>query len=326
MIRRIVIGVAVLTLLCAFGIIGAYRHSLYQYWHSPAALAAPKEILIKPGTPSQRIIETLEARGVINQGWLFKVLALRFDHLRRYKAGEYAFVVGMTPQQVSEMLVDGRTIQRSMTIPEGWVSAQVVSALNQEPLLQEAISVEPVDGALLPETYFFVRGESRLAMIEKMRRAMQETLDQLWNTRQPSLPLQTKEEALILASIVEKETGVADERRRVAGVFINRLRIGMPLQSDPTVNYGMYLETGALKTRLMRKDLKHDSPYNTYRINGLPPSPICNPGKASIEAVLNPSDTDELYFVADGKGGHVFAKTLREHNRNVAAYYRTLRE
>jgi UPF0755 protein len=323
--RFLAISLCIL-LLGGAGMVGSYYYLLGAFWQREGAYTNTQEVWIPPGTSSRQIIDILEQQGVINQPLLFRLFAMRFGELTRYKAGEYALVPSLSPAQISSILAMGKTLQRSVTIPEGWLSAQIVATLNAEPKLEEVLTSTPPEGSLLPETYFFIRGQAREKMLMHMQTAMRSTLHDLWKNRQPNLPLNSPEEALILASIVEKETGMVEERARVAAVFINRLRLGMKLQSDPTANYGLYLANGELKTRMSREDVLHASDYNTYVINGLPPTPICNPGKASIAAVLNPDATDELYFVADGKGGHVFANTLAEHNRNIAEYRRVLQQ
>jgi UPF0755 protein len=213
-------------------------------------------------------------------------------------------------------------IIHKITLPEGWNVRQITELLMAESALEGDITLSVPEGSLLPETYYFTAGDTRNMVIKRMQTMMQEVLADSWNKRKVGLPFKTPQEAMVLASIVEKETGVAKERPLVAGVFINRLRIGMPLQTDPSVIYGIEQVTGeALERPLTRKDLETPNAYNTYMIPALPPTPIANPGIDAIQAVLiDPADTDALYFVASGEGGHRFAKTLEEHNRNVAAY------
>jgi UPF0755 protein len=305
---------------------GAFHLAKAQYWEGFGVSPQPVEILIEQGTASTRIIAQLAQAGVIEHPLMFRAFAMLQGDITRYKAGEYRFDLYISPRDVSRTLAEGNTIQRSITFPEGWVTSQIMELLEAEPLLTGEIDAHPPEGSLMPDTYNFMRGQPRSEILTQMHNAMREVLAKAWEKRSPNLPLTSPEQVLILASIVEKETGVADERERVAAVFINRLRANMPLQSDPTANYGLYLESGELKKRLLLKDVAHESDYNTYVIAGLPPTPICNPSRASIHAVLHPADTKELYFVADGKGGHVFAETLAQHNRNVAAYHRMMRE
>jgi UPF0755 protein len=296
------------------------------YWNSVSGAIADDDVMIPAGASSKEIATMLDDAHVIDHAWLFRLYAIRMGHHRAYQAGEYRFSPYLSPSSVSQQMVDGKTIKRYMTIIEGWTSQQITDTLRDNPYLQGDITEELSEGSILPDTYAFLRHEKRQVLIRRMQKEMQQFLTDAWNKKQEGLPIHTPEEALILASVVEKETGVADERERVAAVFINRLRLGMKLQSDPTTNYGIYRETGKLKARLLRDDLAHVSPYNTYVIDGLPPTPICHPSRASIQAVLHPAKTEELYFVADGKGGHVFAETLVRHNRNVARYYKTLRQ
>jgi UPF0755 protein len=219
------------------------------------------------------------------------------------------------------MIANGRVLQHKITIPEGLTVRDITKLLQAEPALDGDVPAGIADGSLLPETYMFTHGFKRAELIAQMQKAMRTTLDAMWAKRRNGLPLDTPEKALVLASVVEKETGVPNERGHVASVFVNRLRKGMKLQSDPTVTYGMEQAMGGpLGRPLTTVDLHTETPFNTYVIEALPPSPICNPGKASIEAVLNPPDTDDLYFVATDKGGHKFAPSLEEHNRNVQLY------
>jgi len=218
-----------------------------------------------------------------------------------------------------DIIHDGQSIQHQFTAPEGWTSTEITAALFADDRLTGAITPQPAEGTLLPETYAFTRGTERGAVIKRMQSLQEMRFAELWAGRQKNLPIQSLEDAIILASIVEKETGLAAERNKVASVFINRLKAGMRLQSDPTVLYGLR-QAGEDVTSLLRRHWEHNSPWNTYRIQGLPITPICNPGEASLQAVLQPEETGYYYFVADGKGGHAFAKTLGEHNRNVRAW------
>jgi UPF0755 protein len=220
---------------------------------------------------------------------------------------------------VLSLLREGRTVVRHLTIPEGLTTVEILALLDDAPGLSGDRS-PPAEGTLLPETYNYSWGDSRAGMMARMQKAMAETLAKLWASRAAGLPLATPEAAVTLASLVEKETALAAERPRVAGVFVNRLRLGMRLQSDPTVVYALTAGKGPLGRELTRADLEVPSPYNTYRIDGLPPGPIANPGRAAIAAALQPLASRELYFVADGSGGHAFASTLEEHNRNVTRW------
>jgi len=241
------------------------------------------------------------------------------------RAGEFAFPAHVSPVEAAEILKAGKTVVRKVTFPEGLTSFEIVDILNRTEGLTGDVALIPGDGALLPETYHFSYGDSREGLIERMSLKMQEALETLWVERDEDLPLKRMDDAVVLASIVEKETGLHAERPLVAAIFINRLRKGMRLQSDPTVVYALTEGKGELDRALTRQDWKIESPYNTYRINGLPPGPIANPGLASLQAVFHPAKTKDLYFVADGTGGHVFAETLKEHNRNVAQWRRIKR-
>lgn len=266
------------------------------------------------------VSRALKAAGVIRSATLFEALARITGAARSLKAGEYAIPSRASPLAILSDLQAGRTIARSVTFPEGLTSAMIVRDLRAVDWLTGEVEV-PEEGVLLPETYRAERGDTRQSVLDRMRADQQALLDRLWASRQPGLPLASPRDAVILASIVEKETGRTDERRRVAAVFINRLRLGMRLQSDPTVIYAV--SRGEPMGRGLRaSELADRSPWNTYAHEGLPPTPIANPGRASLEAVLDPLQTREVYFVADGSGGHAFAETLADHNANVARWRR----
>lgn len=272
-------------------------------------------VMLEPGKGVARIARALAEAGVIGSPIAFSIAARLTGAGGDLKAGEYEFPSRASLALVLDQVRDGRVIRRSVTIPEGWTSAMVVDALNALPVLTGAVA-EPPEGSLLPDTYAYQRGETRQAVLERMQAAHDKALADLWAERQPGLPLATPNEAVILASIVEKETGIASERPRVAAVFTNRLRAGMPLQSDPTVIYGVS-KGRPLGRGILASELARETPWNTYRRVGLPPTPIANPGRDALAAVLNPPATDELFFVADGTGGHAFAVTYAEHNANV---------
>ena len=294
-----------------------------HHYLSPGELQESKLVLIERGNGVSTIAAKLEAENVISQPLLFKAVNFFGASL---KAGEYEFPAYASMAQVVTKMQEGDVFDRKITIPEGLTSYQIVKLLNARDDLSGEVETIPPEGSLLPDTYHFVSGETRAEKIAQMQQAMKEAIDKLWEMRAEDLPIKTKTEAIILASIVEKETGVAAERERVAGVFINRLRKGIALQTDPTVIYaltkGKIQEEGKgpLGRRLLRKDLEVNSPYNTYKNAGLPPGPIANPGYAAIKATLNPEQHDYIYFVADGTGGHVFSKTLAEHNKNAAKW------
>ncbi len=282
-------------------------------------------MIVERGASLTAIAENLQSGGVIDDAFLFRLSARLYRVSRSLKAGEYAFPARVSMGGVIDILVSGETVIRQFTVPEGLTSAEVMTLIaGVEGLVGELDGV-PTEGSLLPETYNYAWADARPDIVGRMEKAMADTLAELWPTRAEGLPIDTPAEAVILASIVEKETGVAEERALVAGVFVNRLKRGMRLQSDPTVVYALTGGTGPLDRALRSRDLRVDNPYNTYGNAGLPPGPIANPGRASLEAVLNPAETDYLYFVADGTGGHAFAKTLAEHNRNVAKWRRIRR-
>ncbi len=299
---------------------------------SQGPLPAEKIVLIDKGSGVAVIADKLAAEGVIGNPTIFKIAARLTDRHGSLKAGEYQFEAHVPMARVLEKMYEGDTFDRVITIPEGLTSWQIVQRLNQNEILTGDITEIPAEGTLLPETYHFMNGDTRAQKLAEMQAAMTKTIDELWEKRAPDLPFTTKEEALVLASLVEKETGVAAERERIAGVFVNRLRRGIPLQTDPTVIYAITKGQvkdegqGPIGRRLLTKDLSIDSPYNTYKNAGLPPGPIANPGRAAIAATLNPEKNDYIYFVADGTGGHVFAKTLDEHNANVAKWRKIRRE
>ena len=306
-------------LLAVAGILGAAGLGYWGYtvYTEPGPLDRPATVVLPRGTGLAGIAERLSEAGVIGLPTHFAAVARLTGVHRSLQAGEYAFNRGVSPREVMQIIAEGRTVVRWLTVPEGLTTVQVLMLIDGVEGLGGSISRVPNEGDLLPDTYRYSYGDRRDAVLERMRHAMADTLGELWPNRASNLPFKTPEEAVILASIVEKETGQRAERPLVAGVFINRLRQGMRLDSDPTVIYAVSGGQGPLDRPLTRADLETDHPYNTYRNTGLPPGPIANPGRASLEAVLNPAPTDALYFVADGTGGHAFSTTLDEHNRNV---------
>lgn len=285
-------------------------------------------VVIPPHTGVRDVLGVLHDAGLTPPPSLISLPLLISRDGFRMKAGEYYFPPGMSPKNMIAKLVRGEVVIHKFTVPEGWTAYQVRLLLQVQPLLTGELPADIPEGSIFPDTVHFIRGENRAAVLAKMQRAQQKMLQDAWAKRGLNTPVATPQEAVILASVVEKETGVVDERAHVAGVFANRLRLGMKLQSDPTVVYGLVAERGgAPVTRaLTTADLKRDTPYNSYTREGLPPTPICNPGRAAVEAVLHPTPTEDLYFVATGRGGHYFAKTLAEHEKNVAFYRAEMRK
>ncbi|MEO3429647.1 endolytic transglycosylase MltG [Pelagibius sp. CAU 1746] len=324
MMRRlggIAVAVVILLLLTAGG---AWVY-LQQQFEAPGPLQDETVLIIPRGAGLSAISEDLSKAGVVADPLIFKFGVRLFADATALKAGEYAFAARSSMREVAALLASGRTLVHRLTVPEGLTSAEIVALLEEAEALEGETGEVPPEGTLLPETYHFHRGDPRADVLARMRQSMDEALAEIWDRRAENLPLKSPEEALVLASIIEKETGVDGERALVAGVFVNRLDKGMPLQSDPTVVYGITLGKAPLGRSLTRKDLAQATPYNTYQINGLPPGPIANPGRAALEAAVNPAQTEYLYFVAAGDGGHAFAKTLAEHNRNVAKWRKHLR-
>jgi len=276
--------------------------------------------MVEKGDSVTVIAQKLLDKGYISDARVFILGFYLNKEEGSLKAGEFPLTANISMEQIIRVLRDGKSISYKITLPEGLTSQQIVERLNKDPVLNGNVQKIPEEGSLLPETYTFQRGTSRQAMLKRMNKAQLKVLKELWDKRIGGLPFKLPKEALILASIVEKETGQVAERRRVAAVFINRLNKSMRLQSDPTIIYGINGGKGPLRRPIKQSEIDKPTPYNTYQIDGLPPTPIANPGRAAIEAVLNPLQTKELYFVADGTGGHLFAKTLKQHNKNVAKW------
>ncbi|MCB1556197.1 MAG: endolytic transglycosylase MltG [Alphaproteobacteria bacterium] len=304
--------------------VGAWGWRVYR---APGPLATAKLVDIPRGYGVSLIAETLTREGAIDDPLLFRLAAKLTDRDSALKAGEYEIPAHVSVERLLSLLENGAVYERKLTVPEGLTSWQIVNLLTAMTTLSGGVTDIPAEGTLLPETYRYRKGESRAAVLDRMERSMANLRVPLMSSdRAIPAPLKSWQDIVTLASIVEKEAGDAKEYARIAGVFINRLRAGMPLQADPTVIYaltgGKVQEggQGPLGRRLLRDDLAVDSPYNTYKYSGLPPGPIANPGRLALEAVLEPERHDYLYFVANGTGGHVFSKTLEEHNRNVAAW------
>ncbi|MCC6598804.1 MAG: endolytic transglycosylase MltG [Alphaproteobacteria bacterium] len=311
--------------LCVVALAGTFWWSAHKF-HEAGPLTETRLFMVERGEGLRTISKNLHTQGLINAPYIFTLSAMVSGAHNSLKAGEYEIQAAMSQHDILTLLQEGKTFARRFTIPEGRTSFETIEILKATEGLTGEIATIPPEGSLLPNTYDYQRDETRERALGRMQQAMTDTLAALWPNRDSDLPFTTPEEAITLASIIEKETGAADERKRVAGVFINRLRRGIPLQSDPTVIYGITKGRhqnegkGPIGRRLLSKDLKADSPYNTYKNPGLPPGPIANPGVASIEAALHPEKHDFIYFVADGQGGHIFAKTLAEHNKNVAQW------
>lgn len=297
---------------------------LFVAFDAAGPLSEPRTVVIARGESVDDIGKLLVDRGVVANQLVFSLGVRLSGKATALKSGEYAFPAAVSARAAMDVLVSGRTVVRRLTLPEGWTTGQALALVQSAEGLEGAIAVTPAEGALLPETYNYSWGDSRDAVVRRMMRAMEDTLSDLWSKRPANSPMASPAEALIVASIVERETGVASERRLVASVVVNRLKRNMRLQSDPTVAYGVARGEGVpsatLSRPLTRDDLARSTPYNTYVNDGLPPTPIANPGRAAIRAALDPANSDFLYFVADGSGGHAFARTLDEHNRNVARW------
>jgi len=319
------LGLVFLILMMALGGVVAYGIDRFQ---QPGPYGKAVTLVIPRGEGVGAIARRLEVAKVLESGAFFHVAVRLSGNDRALRAGEYAFPPFASPADVMKILRDGAAVLRKFTVAEGLTTAHVLALLDGAAGLEGEIADgrAPLEGALLPETYAYSWGETKQALIARMGRAMTKTLDELWAGRVAGLPLASPHDALVLASLIEKETAVAEERPRIAAVFLNRLKRGMRLQSDPTVVYALVRGQGKLDRPLTRADLKTDDPYNTYRVRGIPPGPIANPGRAAIAAVLQPLVTDELYFVADGRGGHVFARSLKEHQRNVRRFRRLRKE
>lgn len=318
--------VLTLLLLLAICLSGGSVFSFYGLLYEQNKKLEPTVILVEKGVSMGEIAGQLKKDELIKSVSVFKVAARLSGKSTRLRAGEYRIPPRASTKMILDILVNGQNVVRRITVPEGKTSAQIFDLLLQTAGLTGDLPPVPPNGTLLPETYTFSYGVPRTVILQRMRESMTKTVDDLWPYRDPDLPYTTKNEALTLASIVEKETSVPEERPRIAGVFINRLKQGMRLQTDPTVIYAITDGTMDLSRRLTHADLRVDHPFNTYTRKGLPPAPICNPGRDSILAVLKPAKTDEIYFVADGTGGHTFSKTFAQHKRNIAAWKRARRK
>jgi UPF0755 protein len=316
----VVVGNAIITILIILmiGVGGAYVYGK-QLIEAAGPLKEDKIVNIPARAGKRDIADILQREGVIDVNpWAFigSVFALKASS--ELKPGEYSFQKNASLRDVIGTIVEGKVVQHAVTIPEGLTSEQIVARLSDNDIFAGSVKEMPREGTLLPETYKFPRGTTREQVVQRMQQTQKRVLAEIWERRNPDIPVKTPEQLITLASIVEKETGKADERSRVAAVFVNRLRQKIKLQSDPTIIYGLVGGKGTLGRPIKRSEIQQPSPYNTYVVDGLPPGPIANPGRASLEAAANPARTRDLFFVADGTGGHTFTETYDQHQKNVA--------
>jgi UPF0755 protein len=316
-----VAGSAIFTVILLFAAVAGFSYAAgKQRFEAPGPLENSRIVNIPRDLGLRDIADLLQREGVIDQPWVFVggVLVLKARH--ELKSGEYEFKKQASLKDVVDTIVEGKVFQHQLTIPEGLTSEQIVGRLMEIDVLAGNIKEIPKEGTILPETYKVTRGTSREQLIGRMQQAQRRLFQEVWDHRASDLPLKTPDQLVVLASLIEKETAKADERSRVAAVFLNRLKLRMRLQSDPTIIYGLVGGKGTLGRPILRSEIEQPTPYNTYVIDGLPPGPIANPGRASLEAAGNPARTKELFFVADGTGGHAFAETLEQHQKNVARW------
>jgi UPF0755 protein len=315
----VVIGNAVISIFVLLAVLsGVLLFIGKQRFEQSGPLAQDTVVNIPKGSGMRDIADVLQRQGVIDQPYVFIAGVMVLKAREDLKAGEYQFKAHASLRDVVATMVEGKVVEHQVGVPEGLTSEQIVSRLSDDNILIGDIRQIPREGTLLPDTYDFTRGVTREQMIQRMQQAQQRVVKEIWDHRSPDLPLKSPDQLIVLASIVEKETGKPDERTRVAAVFVNRLKQNMKLQSDPTIIYGLVGGKGTLGRPIMKSEIEQPTPYNTYAITGLPPGPITNPGRASLEAAANPARTRELYFVADGTGGHAFAETYEQHQKNVA--------
>src|SRR4051794_34097086 len=316
----VIVGNAIITLLliAMIGAGGVYYYGR-QVLEAPGPLQEDKIVNIPQRAGKRDIAETLNREGVTDVNpWVFIASVAALKASSDLKPGEYSFQKNASLRDVIATIVEGKVVQHAVTIPEGLTSEQIVARLSDNDIFTGSVHEVPREGTLLPETYKFPRGTPRDQVIQRMQQAQRRVLTEAWERRNPDVPLKNPEQLITLASIVEKETGRSDERSRVAAVFANRLRQKIKLQSDPTIIYGLVGGRGTLGRPIKRSEIQQPSPYNTYVIDGLPPGPIANPGRASLEATANPARTRDLFFVADGTGGHAFSDSYDQHQKNVA--------
>jgi UPF0755 protein len=315
----VIAGNAVFTVLILLAIVVGVVFAVGKHrFDAQGPLAADKVVNIPPRLGIRDIADLLVKEGVIEYPLTFIVTALLAKTHEDLRFGEYQFTKQSSLHDVINTIVEGKVVQHQITVAEGLTSEQIVQRLLESDILTGNIREIPKEGSMLPETYRFTRGTARDQVVQRMQQAQRRIIQEIWDHRVADLPLKSPEQLIVLASIVEKETGRSDERSRVAAVFVNRLKQHMKLQSDPTIIYGLVGGKGTLGRPIIRSEIEQPTPYNTYVIDGLPPGPIANPGRAAMEAVANPARTKELYFVADGSGGHAFSETLDQHQRNVS--------
>ena len=316
----VIVGNAIITiiLILMLGAGGVYVYGK-KMLEAAGPLAEDKVVNIPARSKTREIAETLQREGVVDiNAWVFMGAALALKASSELKPGEYSFQKHASLRDVIGIIVEGKVVQHAVTIPEGLTSEQIVARLSDNDIFAGSIREIPREGTLLPETYKFPRGTTREQVIQRMQQTQKRVLAEIWERRNPEIPVRSPEQLVTLASIVEKETGKPDERSRVAAVFVNRLRQKIKLQSDPTIIYGLVGGKGTLGRPIKRSEIQQPSPYKTYVVDGLPPGPIANPGRASLEAAANPARTRDLFFVADGTGGHTFTETYDQHQKNVA--------
>lgn len=334
--RAILSALIVLFVIALIAVGGGYLYTQHRLTAPGPATedAAPRIVMIPKGASVTHMATKLEEAGAISDEMHLRLAARYYNATTSMKAGEYQIPSGASLKEIVEILSQGKSVLHPITIPEGLTTTMIMDVIAESDILVGDMPETPPEGVLLPDTYLIHRGETRQALVDRMREAGRKVLDEAWENRQSGLPFDTKEEALILASIVEKETALPEERPRIASVFVNRLNRPMRLQTDPTIIYGVcklhpercsngrLVDNEGKQRGIRQSEIAMDTGYNTYQIDGLPPTPICNPGREAILAVLDPPETNDYYFVADGTGGHVFASTHAEHLRNVAAWRR----
>ena len=317
--RSIAANAFTLLIVLGLAVMGAVNYG--QRMFTAPGLSETEQVFVVPrGASLERIAGALEEAGLVSSAALFRIGARYGGKDNALRFGEYRVPAGASASDILDLLASGRTVQYAVTVPEGLTSWEIVEVLRASDMLMGEIDAVPAEGTLAPDTYSVQRGDSRAEVLARMQALQSRRLEEAWDARHEGLLLRSPSEALVLASIIEKETGVAGERGRVSAVFHNRLARGMRLQSDPTIIYGLTEGRGSLGRPIRRSEISAPTAWNTYVIDGLPTSPIANPGREAILAAVQPMVTDELYFVADGTGGHVFARTLDEHNRNVRAW------